>query len=140
MRDITSYCGAVHRLAVDFYNQRADQTGLRGGLYSYLGYIYRHEGCRAEEIAACFRYEKSCVSRTLEKLEGAGLIRREADETDGRAQRIYPTEKAVSVRQTMMDNMAEWDRWVSAALSEEERAQLMALMEKVYRSAKEAVR
>lgn len=55
-------------------------------------------GIQARDLAATLRLDKSNASRQVAKLEGMGLLRRESDDADARASRLYLTQQGQALR------------------------------------------
>ncbi len=60
---------------------------------SILRLLVRGDGIRQNEIASVLHLTPPSVSATLRRMEGEGLITRRACEGDGRAVRVYLTDK-----------------------------------------------
>lgn len=78
--------GASHEISASAH------PDLDAELYSLLGYISRHPGALAKNLAAEFRLDPATVSRQLSRTETSGLIVRTADPKDSRGQTIELTE------------------------------------------------
>ena len=138
MRFISGYISVLHRYAVQFYNRWEAETGIRGVQYPYLFYICRHEGCRQDEIAKHLHVNKSNVTRQLEKLKNAEMIEIRKDSEDERVCRVYPTEKLLKSRETVVSVIENWNKVILKNLSEDETEQLKALLDKALQGAKES--
>jgi DNA-binding MarR family transcriptional regulator len=90
--------------------QRELERDERFAAYSHpeklvLGYLA--EPMRMGEIADTLGCLRSSVTASVDRLEAAGLVRREPDPDDRRAKRLVLTEKGLAVRATMMKASAE---------------------------------
>src|SRR5262249_28759363 len=63
-----------------------------------LYYVAKHPGCSLTTIAELLDLNKSAMSATAQRLERAGLVRREPDPRDGRGTRVHLTPKGEMVR------------------------------------------
>ena len=138
MRRISGYISALHRRALQFYNKSEEETGLTGVQYPYLFYLGRHEGCRQDEIAQHLHVNKSNVTRQLEKLKNAGIIRVIKDPQDERVCRVYLTEKAKDARIAVDKQVDAWNQIITANMTAEEAQQLKTLLDKALFATKEA--
>lgn len=96
-------------------------AGLHPGLtlvaYTFLGQIDAHAGCRAADLATFYGLGKSTVSRQIDQLESAGLLRRcgERPGRRGQALELTPAGTAAlataadSVRGVLVGSLAEWE-------------------------------
>ena len=137
MRHISGYISVLHRFALQFYNKAEEKTGIRGVQYPYLFYICRHEGCRQDDIARHLHVNKSNVTRQVEKLRTNGMVDIRKDPEDERACLVFPTEKALASRSEVDGIIGEWNKIISAGLTEDEAEQLKALLHKALTAAKE---
>lgn len=82
--------GASHEISASAH------PDLDAELYSLLGYIARHPGTLAKNLAAEFRLDPATVSRQLARAETNMLITRTADPRDSRGQAIELTQAGES--------------------------------------------
>lgn len=113
------------------FNARTRDSGITALQWRLITYLRRHEGIRQGPLADLIEVEPITLSRMIDRLAEAGLVERRADPTDRRAWRLHLTPRAnellSGVRQiaeTLTDEAAE-------GLSEDERDQLIALVERV---------
>jgi DNA-binding MarR family transcriptional regulator len=66
---------------------------LQAAAYAMLGRILDLGGARSSNLSDYFGIDKGAVSRQVHLLEQLGLLRREPDPQDGRAQRLVITEE-----------------------------------------------
>ena len=110
--------------------QRELERDERFSAYSHpekLLLAYLAEPMRMGEIAETLGCLPSSVTAIVDRLESAGLLRREADPDDRRAKRLVLTEKGLKVRATMMKASAEMFSAVTG-LDEAGTKQLLALL------------
>ncbi len=74
---------------------------------------------------------KSSVTRQVTVLEQQGYIRREADASDRRIQRVYLTEQAEALIGRIFRCYRDWNDYLTQDMTEEEQQMLSALMEKI---------
>ncbi len=84
-----------------------------------------------------WRYN-TAVQRARE-LERQGLVRREPCPEDRRCQLVYPTERALEIVPKVRKLVCGWNDHLLAELSEDERDQLQALMERVSQRARDYI-
>jgi DNA-binding MarR family transcriptional regulator len=65
--------------------------GLHGASYALLARLQDCGATRASELSSYFGIDKAAVSRQLRLLEELGFVKREPDQTDGRAQQLVLT-------------------------------------------------
>ncbi len=75
-----------------------DAYSLGNGQFQILNEVGWHEGISQEEVARIRRIDKSAVARSVRRLIENGYIYKERDENDGRAFRLYLTERGRAMR------------------------------------------
>ena len=97
-----------------------------------LGVLLEHEdGLRQKAIAEQMHIGPSSTSEFIDKLEQTGYIERRPDPDDGRATRIYLTEKGRARAYELEDERKERFAALFAALTDEEKEQMLALLDKL---------
>ena len=106
---------------------------VRPSYGSILLPLFEEDGLRMGELAARARLSKQTMTTMVRLLERDGLVERRADPSDGRATRVFLTERARSFRPVAETTLAELDKLVLRALTargrEEARASLRVLTE-----------
>lgn len=105
--------------------------GVCGGQVPYLLRLGREPGLTQEELSRALCLNKSSVARQVASLERSGLVRREPDPSDRRQQRVYLTERALSLLPEVRRVVSEWNAYLLAELGEEERQHLQEVMERL---------
>jgi DNA-binding MarR family transcriptional regulator len=90
-------------------------AGLSNAKLSVLAALHRSGELTAREIAEVERLQPQSLTRTLQALEGAGLVRRRPDPDDRRRARLAITAKGTDA---LALEMADRDAWLAAALAE----------------------
>jgi len=113
------------------FNARTRDSGITALQWRLITYLRRHEGIRQGPLAELIEVEPITLSRMIDRLAEAGLVERRADPADRRAWRLHLTPRANEllsgireIAETLTDEAAE-------GLSEDERDQLIALVERV---------
>jgi DNA-binding MarR family transcriptional regulator len=75
-----------------------EHLGVTPSQLSALHYIAAHDGCTMTDVANVLDLNKSGVSGLVQRMERAGLLRREANPVDGRGSLLFMTAKAHDVR------------------------------------------
>ena len=84
----------VARLLRTTYDRRVRDLDLTRSQWWVLTHLFRKDGITQSELAETLELEKPSLGRLLDRLEGKGWVRREADPNDRRAKRIFLTEAA----------------------------------------------
>ena len=131
--NIIGRCTQMERSAV------LKELGVCGGQVPYLLRLCRCPGISQEELARALYFNKSTVTRQIAALERQGLVRRELSPEDRRRQLVYPTERALEIAPKIREMVCGWNDYLLADLTEEERLQLQALMERVSQRARDYI-
>ena len=106
---------------------------VRPSYGSILLPLFEEDGLRMGELAARARLSKQTMTTMVRLLERDGLVERRADPSDGRATRVFLTERARSFRPVAETTLAELDKLVVRVLTargrEDVRASLRVLTE-----------
>jgi DNA-binding MarR family transcriptional regulator len=100
--------------------------GISLASYTMLTQIEACPGIRATDLAVLFGLDKSTVSRQLNELEGAGLVRRDGERPGrrGMALELTPSgrlrldEEAARARQSLDERLAGWTERDLAAFAQ----------------------
>ena len=93
MRSI-EFVSRVHHMA---FKSRLQDVGIPPAQMGALRTINHKPGMSQRELADELHIQRATATVMLQKMEKAGLIRRENDPVDQRISRIYPSEYAVSI-------------------------------------------
>ena len=128
MPSISRYIMTIARCSNQFRSERLQGTGLCGRHCAYILRVCRAPGTTQDAIAKEIYVNKSNVTRQLAALEQEGFVERRPCETDSRAMEVYPTEKALAVLPQVRAVLQEWNAYITADSSEEEKEQFSSLL------------
>ena len=130
LRDV----GGISRaIAVDSDN-RFKKHGFTRGQHVFVTRVCEHPGISPTELSRLLNVDKSTTTKSIQKLEGAGYVRRECDER-ARAVALYPTARAERVYEQLIARENEQVEIVCEGLSPEERRQAESLLERMAHNA-----
>ena len=96
----------------------------------YIGSLYDQDGVTQDDLAREFCIDKAATARTIQTLEGKGLLLRKVDENDRRAKRIYLTPKVEKYKTTIETVQKKWMDLCGADISKEEIAAFEKMLSK----------
>jgi MarR family transcriptional regulator, organic hydroperoxide resistance regulator len=116
--------------------QLSDQATLRPYGLSPLGYIVlerleRAESLRQVELATGLLLDPSTITRTLDKLQHSGLVRRAIDPHDRRAVRVGLTDKGRERAALARQALEQAGEQRGCGLSPDELAALLCVLDKL---------
>ncbi len=122
----------------DFHNSFAD-SGLFPGQEHMIITIERQEGITASALAEFFRLSLATVSVSVKRMEKAGFIKRVPDEKDARIAHLYLTDKAKACTSKLKQRCDRQEETITAGMSDEERKQFYALLQRAVENMKKEV-
>ena len=126
----------VSRSAEVFREERLKDCGIRGCQSKYVLVIAQNPGVSQEDISRMLFVNTSNVARQIGFLETAGFVKKVGNDRDRRAVHLYPTEKLLGALPRVKEVLAEWRALVTEGFTEEEKAELARLSEKMVENAR----
>jgi DNA-binding MarR family transcriptional regulator len=111
-----------------------DELGLHRGQSFVLGLLWEHDGLAQSELADRLDRSPSTITKTVQRMEKAGLVERRQDESDERISRVYLTGAGRRIQPAVE---AAWDRLnrqIFAGFSTEELASFSEFLTRVCRN------
>ena len=135
IRNITEIarCGAQYR------TEALAPMGLKACHASYLIEICSNPGISQDKLAARICINKSNVARQAAILEEDGFVIRTPSVQDKRIMQLYPTEKTLELLPRISPILRQWEACLTSNVSEEERAVLERVLERMKDKAAEWV-
>ena len=123
----------LRKLALD--QNPLEDNGVTMPQLALLDWIAAAPGCRVQEIAAGLGLTAPTVSVGVRRLEAAGLLDRRPDPRDGRAIRLFLTERGQALQEQAHAFRREKMRRILAGLTAEESDTLLTLLERAITTA-----
>jgi DNA-binding MarR family transcriptional regulator len=114
-----------------FMEKVGEPFELRPVEFTILALVDENGGVSAKQLAQALAVTAPNITMWIDRLEGRGLVKRERNETDRRAQHIRATVKGSQLARQAAEMLKESERVALAALSEGERSILVELLHKV---------
>ena len=114
-----------------FYDRRARHLGVTRAQWRVVAVLAREPGSKQIALAERLDMEPITLSRIVDKLEQADLVRRVADPTDRRAWRLELTDKACPLHAQLMTLAGEVSLDAFAGFAPEEIDQARALLARI---------
>ncbi len=122
------YLMTIARCSNQFRTEKLKEYGLSGQHCAYLLRISREPGLTQDMIAKELFVNKSTVARQLRFLEEKGYVRRCPSPQDQRALQVFPTEKTEAVLPRVRAVLREWNDYITAGFTEEEKIMYRELL------------
>ncbi len=110
-----------------------EENGVPVGYRSLLFHLARTNGCSQKELAQRAMLKPSTVSIALEKMERDGYVKREKNNNDARAVKVYLTEKGLNMDRKNKERVDLLEERFSAYVSKEEQQQVIQILQKAIR-------
>lgn len=101
------------------FNMDTESEGITTNMGFVLLHIDDQEGTPATKIAPLMGMEPRSLTRMLKKMESDGFIYRQADPSDGRIARIFPTEKGLQIKSIAKEVVITFNKEVASRIPEE---------------------
>lgn len=122
----------VHAHLTRSFTERLGDKALRPGGFSALALIAANPGLSQQALSVELGQDKATVVALLDELEKRGWAERRRAVSDRRRHRLLVTEAGSAALTEMAEAAASNERRVISALSPEEAATLMRLLDKLY--------
>ena len=126
-------CNEISRLFRGRMRQTNDAEGVMSqpGAHLVLAFLATGDGITQLELVKATHLKAPSVSLILKKMEQEGIVRRESDEKDARAVRVYLTEYGREIDNEHINTIKALDRYALRGIDEGEQAMLMKLLTKI---------
>ena len=118
---------------LNVFFQRMAVHGLRPVDFSVLSLVQRNPGITSRQICTALGLLPPNLVPMIGALEKRQLLRRTRHSADGRAMSLYLTGEGEALTQTAETCAMQLEIDATSGLSEAERSQLKALLQKIYR-------
>ncbi|MFV0375004.1 MarR family winged helix-turn-helix transcriptional regulator [Microbacterium sp.] len=129
--DVAFLLARANAVSLAAGNAAVTPFGLKVRSYSVLALIVTGSRPSQRELAAYLRLDPSRVVSLVDELERAGLVRRDPDPADRRANVVVPTDQGRAVYAQAEAAAHAAERAVLARLTDAQRAQLAELLSAV---------
>ncbi len=119
------------RLFAKELQTRIQPHGIVTGQFPILLELWERDGVAQRELLQKLDIEQATLANTLTRMERDNLIKRTKHPTDARAQQIWLTPKAQSIKADAYHCATETNRDALSVLSAGEKAQFIELMLKI---------
>lgn len=110
----------VVRGSIVLLSRSLAEIGISAQELFILLYLYEHNQSRQEDIVDFFMLDKGTIARTLQKMEGKGLVVRVIDENDQRKRLIQLSDKGYSIKDVCINIVHNWHKVILKDLPEQD--------------------
>ena len=134
--DVLRALGSAVRALRARLDRELQTAGLRLGQYQVMRVLWERDGITPREISDDLGVEMPTVTRTVQRMERDGLVRREAHPADARSVRIYLTPRGASLREPVMRMLDEQTELALRSIAPPERRVLVDFLQRMYANAR----
>ena len=120
--------GVTARLFARALQTRLAEHGVSNGQWPLLLYLWETDGLSQKQLARRVQIEEPTTTRTLDRMERDGLVRRMRDETDRRRVNVYLTDRGQQLRDELVPYAQEVNALATHGLSEQDKAKINSLL------------
>ena len=129
IEDSTSQLVSVAaRLFARALQSRFAEHDVSAGQWPLLLYLWEQDGLSQKQLSRRVQIDESTTTRTLDRMERDGLVRRERDKSDRRRINVYLTERGNLLRDELVPYAQEVNALATHGLSEQDKAKINSLL------------
>jgi len=113
------------------FERRARAIGLTRAQWAAIAHLRRNEGCNQSTLAELLEVEPITLARLLDRMEAAGLVKRQPDPKDRRARLVFLTEKATPLLDQLASFAADARAAAFAGMAPEEQEKAIDMLLRV---------
>ena len=137
MHEIGKLVARIHEASHRWLARELAAAGLKSLAPSHgdvLAFLFAHGEATMHELADFAHRTRPTMTVLVDKMESAGLVRREASKVDSRSTVVRLTERGESLRGAFKDISERFISMLYGGISEENAETLECLLEKVLRN------
>ena len=127
------------RLHKAILTEKLKSIGITYGQIGFIMQATRYPGRSQDELSTVLSVDKAATARAVAKLVKLGLLYREENPENKRQKLVYPTEKAIEIREDLHRELMESNKLMVSGLTKDESEMLMQLMVKVIDKSRESL-
>ena len=132
---LTKLTNSLYRCTQAYCNEVLEKYSLGSGTYPFLLTLFIKEGINQNQISKELNVDKAMSARAIKKLIALGYLKKEEDQKDSRAYKLYLTETAKTILPSVKEELRIWNEMITKDLSEQELEKTIDLLSKVLKNA-----
>lgn len=122
---------AQHRLRKSTDAAFGDALGITGAQLSVLFILERGQGCPLREVSDALGVNKSAITALIDRMDAAGLVRRQPSDADGRVVQLFATADGLARAAAARPVLAALNARLTESFSEREIATVGRFLQSV---------
>ncbi len=116
------------------FTQKIKEFDISPEQWSLVFRVVESNGLTQKELSDSTYKDQANITRSIDRLERKGLLKRVSNQMDRRIINIYPTEKAINLVEKIIPISSRFNNYLTENFTEEEKNQLIKLLNKVYKN------
>jgi DNA-binding MarR family transcriptional regulator len=125
----------LYRYGQSYLEHKLKAYNIGSGQFTFLMALLHQDGIRQESLASRLNIDKGTTARAMKKLEESGYISRQVDPKDKRANIIYVTPKALTLKPVLIDISLQWTETITSGFTPQENEQVILLLQRMSENA-----
>lgn len=97
------HLSVLYRNTQKYFDHALEPYHIGWGQLMFLFFINENEGITMQEVTRIGEVDKGTTTKSIQKLQEQGYVRAQQDENDKRVKRLYTTEKAAGMMNTLYE-------------------------------------
>ena len=114
------------------FTQKIKEFDISPEQWSLVFRVVETNGLTQKELSDSTYKDQANITRSIDRLERKGLLKRVSNQMDRRIINIYPTEKAINLVEKIIPISSRFNNYLTENFTDEEKNQLIKLLNKVY--------
>lgn len=125
------YISALYRSGSMYFNKNFEKYNIGSGQYPLLLSLSITEGITQEELSCKLSIDKGTTAKAIKKLEEEGYVKRESDNHDKRANKVYLTEEGRKIINDIFEVLNSWNNILTCDFTEQEKEIALNLLQRM---------
>lgn len=125
------YISALYRSGSMYFNKNFEKYNIGSGQYPLLLSLCHGEGVTQEELSCKLFIDKGTTAKAIKKLEEEGYVKREIDDHDKRAYKVYLTDDGRKIINDIFEVLNSWNNILTSGFTEEEKKLALNLLQRM---------
>lgn len=108
IRMLIKLTNSIYRCTQVYMDKKLEELELTTGSYPYLLVLNKHEGISQNHISKELNVDKAMSARTIKKLIELGYVKKEENQEDVRAYKLFLTDKGKSIVPEIFKTIDQW--------------------------------
>lgn len=128
---VGKWISILNRHGQAYISKNLKKYDIGSGQYIFIITLFDNNGISQDKLSEILSIDKGTTARALQKLEAKGYIRREIDDKDKRAYKVYATEKAYAIKPEIFKVLKASSNILSENLTDTEKKLAIDLLKKM---------